>query len=229
MAVMTFAHRGGCAHAPENTLRAFRLGLELGAAGLESDVWVSADGHPVLVHDDRFWRGLRRVDVRRSTATELARYDIPRLEDLYGALGNDFELSLDLKDPSSVGPILDVVRRDGVPRRTWLCVNSLHLAGQLQEHAPELRIVHSRRRDKIGAELERHAARLADLGVDAMNMHHTDWTAGVVTLFHRFDVRAFAWDVQHVRTIRTLLEYGIDALYCDRVDRMVATVTEWAE
>jgi len=38
MAVITFAHRGGRAHAPENTIRAFRKGLELGAAGLESDI-----------------------------------------------------------------------------------------------------------------------------------------------------------------------------------------------
>jgi glycerophosphoryl diester phosphodiesterase len=87
--------------------------------------------------------------------------------------------------------------------------------------------VHSRRRDKLDGSLERHAARLAETGVDAMNMHYTDWTAGLVALFHRFDIRAFAWDVQHVRHLRALLAIGIDAVYSDRVDRMVATVSEW--
>ena len=48
---ITFAHRGARAYAPENTLEAFELGLRLGATGLESDVWVSADGVPVLDHD----------------------------------------------------------------------------------------------------------------------------------------------------------------------------------
>jgi glycerophosphoryl diester phosphodiesterase len=227
MAVITFAHRGGRAHAPENTLAAFRRGLELKAAGLESDVWLSADGQPVLVHDERFWRGLRHVDVRRSSAAALARFDIPRLVDLYEACGADFELSLDLKDPMSVGPTMEVVRRHGVPERTWLCMSTVTMLEQVRSEHPDVNVVHSRRREKIGVALERHAARLAEIGVHAMNMHHTDWTAGLVVLFHRFGIRAFAWDAHHVRHLRTMLEYGIDAVYSDRVDRMVATVAEW--
>ena len=39
------------AHAPENTLEAFRLALRLGATGLESDAWLTADGVVVLHHD----------------------------------------------------------------------------------------------------------------------------------------------------------------------------------
>jgi len=228
MAVITFAHRGGRAHGPENTLRAFRRGLALGAEGLESDVWLSADGQPVLVHDERFWRGLHRVDVRRSTAAELARFDIPRLVDLFEDLRTDYELSLDLKDPASARATVEVLRRHGVPERTWLCINGMALLKEVREAAPEVRVVHSRRRDKIGTEVEAHAARLAALGVDAMNMHHTDWNAGLVALFHRFGVRAFAWDAQHVRNLRQMLDCDVDAVYSDRVDRMVATVAEWA-
>ena len=62
-----------------------------------------------------------------------------------------------------------------------------------------------------------------------MNFHHSEWTAGLVALFHRFDVKAFAWDTQEVRHLRSMLRLGVDALYCDRVDRMVATVSEWGE
>ena len=46
-----FAHRGARAHAPENTLEAFALALRLGATGLESDAWLTADGEVVLDHD----------------------------------------------------------------------------------------------------------------------------------------------------------------------------------
>ena len=46
-----FAHRGARAHAPENTIEAFALALRLGATGLESDVWLTADGEAVLDHD----------------------------------------------------------------------------------------------------------------------------------------------------------------------------------
>jgi glycerophosphoryl diester phosphodiesterase len=227
MPVITFAHRGGMAHAPENTIEAFTNGLELGATGLESDVWVAGDGQPVLVHDERFRRCLRRISVSRHTAPELARYSVPRLEDLFETLGNGFELSLDLKDPNAAGPTVEVVRRHGVPERTWLCVGSVGFLTQLRSEYPDVKLVQSRRREKIGGSIERHAAKLAELGIDAMNMHHTDWTAGLVALFHRFEIRAFAWDLQHVRQLRDALAMGVDAVYSDRVDRMVATVAEW--
>jgi glycerophosphoryl diester phosphodiesterase len=227
MPVITFAHRGGMAHAPENTIAAFTKGLELGASGLESDVWVAADGQPVLVHDQVFRRCLRRFDVGRLSARQLALLSVPRLADLFETLGNDFELSLDLKDPNSAGPTVEVVRRLGVPERTWLCVGSVGFLTQLRAEYPDVRAVHSRRREKISGSIERHAAELAELGIDAMNMHYTDWTAGLVALFHRFAIRAFSWDLQHVRHLRNALAMGVDAVYSDRVDRMVATVSEW--
>jgi len=44
-------HRGARAHAPENTLPSFRLGVEQGADAIEFDVRVTADGVPVVLHD----------------------------------------------------------------------------------------------------------------------------------------------------------------------------------
>ena len=225
--VITFAHRGGRAHAPENTLEAFRTGLALGASGLESDVWVAADGVPVLVHDARFRRGARRVDVKRVPAAALVRHAVPSLADLYATVGRDFDLSLDLKEADAIEPTVAAVRAHGDPSRTWLCGYSVTRLTRMRQEHPDVRLVNSRPRDRVDGSMERHAARLADAGVDAMNMRHTEWTAGLVALFHRFGVRAFAWDVQHVRELRTVLGYGVDAVYSDRVDRMVATVTEW--
>ena len=46
-----FAHRGGCALGPENTIAAFDRGLAAGADGLELDVRLSADGVVVVCHD----------------------------------------------------------------------------------------------------------------------------------------------------------------------------------
>ena len=52
-----------------------------------------------------------------------------------------------------------------------------------------MNLVHSVRRRKIDIPLERHARELAELGIDVVNMHHSDWTAGLVGLFHRFGCR----------------------------------------
>jgi glycerophosphoryl diester phosphodiesterase len=47
-----WAHRGASGFAPENTLAAFRLAERLGAPALELDVHLTADGVPVVLHDD---------------------------------------------------------------------------------------------------------------------------------------------------------------------------------
>lgn len=216
-----FAHRGARAHAPENSLDAFRLGLRLGATGLESDAWLSADGVPVLDHDGVVKRGLRRRRVG-----EIARDALPghlvALEQLYEACGTDFALSLDLKDPGAAEPVLAVASRfPGAVGRLWLCHPEVEQVTAWRQLSSDVRLVNSTRRRHVKEGMERRAATLSDARVDALNLHHTDWTAGFVTLSHRFGVLAFAWDCQHPRVLAEVLAMGVDGVYSDYVDRMV--------
>jgi glycerophosphoryl diester phosphodiesterase len=226
LGVITFAHRGARLEEPENTIPAFRRALELGASGLETDVWRSADGEVVCAHDPTVGRGLRRRKIAGSTAADLAAFDVPRLFDLYDQLGAAYELSVDVKVADVAQPLLEVARDADALERLWVCSPDVELLRSLRDE-PRVKLVHSDRRRAIVAPLERHAYELGSAGIDAMNLHHTEWTAGLVSLFHRFDLRAFAWDTQQVRHIRAVLQMGIDAIYCDRPDRMVATVSEW--
>ena len=116
-----------------------------------------------------------------------------------------------------------------MPRRTWLCSPNLDALRELRVEATDVRLVHSTRRRRLPDALERHAADVADARVDAMNLHYSQWNKGLVALFHRFDVLAFAWAAQEVRQLRAMLGFGIDALYCDHVDRMVAVVAAWEQ
>ena len=224
---ITFAHRGASADAPENTLAAFRLALDLGARGLESDVRLTADGEVVLVHGAVARNGWRRKRVVQTSASELAELGVPRLGDLYADLGTDYELSLDIYDPAAGKTLVDVVGAAGALDRLWLCSSKPDLLSTLGALAPEAHLVHSVRRRNVDVPLERHAARLAELGVGVVNLHRSEWTAGLVGLFQRFGILAFAWDAQEVRHLRELLAMGIDGLYSDHVARMVATVGEW--
>ena len=71
-----FAHRGGCALGPENTLAAFDRGQQAGADGLELDVQLSADGVVVVCHDPTLDRTTGATGpVRVRTAAELSRVD----------------------------------------------------------------------------------------------------------------------------------------------------------
>lgn len=74
---LIIGHRGASAHAPENTLAAFRRAIDDGAEGLEFDVRLSADGQAVVFHDATLRRtGRRRGAVIDLPASELAKVDI---------------------------------------------------------------------------------------------------------------------------------------------------------
>jgi glycerophosphoryl diester phosphodiesterase len=224
--VITFAHRGARLDEPENTIPAFERALRAGVTGLETDVWLSADGEVVCAHDATVRRGRRRRRISESTAAELAELSVPRLADVYEQLGTAFECSVDVKSPDAAGALVEVARKYGALEQLWVCSPALEVLRPLRAE-PAVKLVHSDRRSAIGVPLERHAYELGRLGIDAMNLHHGEWTAGLVSLFHRFDVLAFAWDAQEVRHLRAVLRMGVDAVYCDRPDRMVATVAEW--
>lgn len=229
--VIAFAHRGARSERPENTLAAFRRALEMGANGLESDAWLSADGEVVLVHDASVRKGLRRVRVADATAAELAEYAVPRLADLYAECGTEFDLSIDAKEARVIGPMVEVARAagDGAPGRLWVCSPDLEMLRGRRIELADVKLVHSPGVGGVApSAFERHAADLASAHIDALNLHHSDWSLGTVTLVHRFDVQALAWDAQEMRHLLRALRFGIDGVFCDRVDRMMAAVGEWS-
>ena len=71
------------------------------------------------------------------------------------------------------------------------------------------------------------AARLQADGIDAMNMHHTDWTGGRVVMFHRFGRYALGWDAQFDRIIAELIRMGIDGIFSDHTDRLTEKLASW--
>ena len=51
-----WAHRGASGYAPENTLEAFKLAVDMEADGIELDVQLSKDGELVVIHDEEIDR-----------------------------------------------------------------------------------------------------------------------------------------------------------------------------
>ncbi|MDQ1446436.1 MAG: glycerophosphoryl diester phosphodiesterase [Acidimicrobiaceae bacterium] len=225
-----FAHRGARAHAPENTIESFRLALKLGATGLESDVWVTSDGVPVLDHDGVVGGRLRRRAIADVARADLAAH-VPTLDALYAECGTGFELSLDVKDPAAAPAVLAVARAAGgdAVRRLWLCHPDWEQVVRWRALDSDVRLVDSTRIRRIKEGPERRAANLAAAGVDAVNMHASDWTLGLTTLFHRFDRLAFAWDAQFARVLASVLAMGVDAVYSDHVDVMMEALAHTAQ
>jgi Glycerophosphoryl diester phosphodiesterase len=76
MSCINYAHRGASEYAPENTLAAFYLGVEMGADGIETDIQRTKDGVLVLFHDDVATRTLSKPEsISTLTLNELMEID----------------------------------------------------------------------------------------------------------------------------------------------------------
>jgi glycerophosphoryl diester phosphodiesterase len=119
-------HRGALARAPENTLAAFRIGAALGADAVEFDVQRTADGVPVVMHDDTLdrttdghgavrealWRDVRALDAGSWRSPEHAGARVPSLDEVLDwARGATVECVLEIKQPL---PTSDRPRDDGL-------------------------------------------------------------------------------------------------------------------
>ncbi|HEY6276749.1 MAG TPA: glycerophosphodiester phosphodiesterase family protein, partial [Streptosporangiaceae bacterium] len=124
---LAFAHRGGPAHAPENSWRAFEHAVGLGYRYLETDAQATADGVLIAFHD----RTLDRVTGRPGRVSRLPLADIatariggtepiPVLEDLLAAWP-DVRFNIDIKDGPVIAPLVQVIRRTNAWDRVCVC------------------------------------------------------------------------------------------------------------
>ncbi|MBM3214586.1 glycerophosphodiester phosphodiesterase [Candidatus Poribacteria bacterium] len=142
---LKIAHRGASAHEPENTLRAFRRALELGADAIELDVHVSKDGELVVIHDayvDKTTDGTGAV--AEMASNELRRLDagegepIPTLAEVIDGFAREAVLCIELKGEGSAIPTADLVRGKRCVDRVILCSFDAAKVRRVKEHAPEI-------------------------------------------------------------------------------------------
>lgn len=127
---IAFAHRGGSADAPENTMRAFAGAIAQGYVYLETDVQATADGVLLAFHDDT----LDRVTDKRGTISKMPYSDvanarvhgtepIPRLEEILTAWP-DARVNIDVKTDAAAEPLIRVLKDLDCLKR--VCVGSFN-------------------------------------------------------------------------------------------------------
>lgn len=202
---------------------AFLRALELGANGLESDAWLTADGIVVLDHDGTTGPLWRRTTISAQTRSDLPGH-IPSLQDLYERCGADFELSLDLKDPAALAAIMAVAAGAGAAEHLWLCHHDWRQMAGVKDLTGRAQLVESTSVSRIPEGLGQRVEALQRAGVAAVNLHRGEWDPDRVAAVHAAGLLAFGWDAQSARHISRLLELGLDGIYSDHVDRLVATI-----
>ena len=220
---IAFAHRGARAHAPENTAESFDLAVKLGATGIESDVWLTADGQLILTHDGKF--GLRRRSIGATNRSEMPDSWIT-LPELIERIPVDLDVSIDIKTDDAMEPLLEWAGTlDPLTRgRLYLCHHDWKRLAEWRSIDPHVRLIDSTSLKEMEDGPERRAFQLSEAGIDGVNLHRNEWTGGMATLFHRFDRLCFGWDAQHARILNDLLRMGLDGVYSDHVDIMMETM-----
>ena len=215
---IAFAHQGGLSEHPRNSLPAFLLALEAQCTGFESDVWLTADGVPVLDHD-----GIAGgVPIRTLQRSELPD-QVATLGDLYAICGPSAPLSLDVRDPEGVPRIIATARAAGgaAVSNLWLCTELVAEARTWRLEDDDVRIVHSTELAEMTDGFGAHLLLLRAEGVDVLNLHETDWDEGLVAHAHDAGLLAFGWDTHTRDGIERLLGYGCDGIYSDNVAVLV--------
>jgi glycerophosphoryl diester phosphodiesterase len=248
-----FAHRGGSALAPENTLPAFDGGLALGADGLELDVHLSRDG-VVVVHHDRMLERTTNLNgpIAERTAAELSGADagysfrgapggtefpfrgrgitIPTLAAVLARYrGVPVVIELKVNSPEFAGAVVKVVREAGAVDR--VCLGSFGLTVLREVRRIEPAMATSGAREEVRWALYRSWCRwpVAHVAYDGYQV--PEWSGRTRVVSRRFVEGAHAaglgvqvWTVDSEADADRLLGWGVDALITDRPDIIVPFV-----
>jgi glycerophosphoryl diester phosphodiesterase len=191
-------------------LVAFERALALGAGGIESDVLLTADGVPVLVHAGISLRGPRISKVNREDLPP----HIPSLRDLYERCGTDFDLALDMAAPAAASEVVRVAGELGAIERLWLTYWRLPELRAWRERWPAARLVYPAMpigRRRSAALLQR----LAAIRVDALNVHYRLCSLHLLEQTHASGLLLFAWGVKDEGRLQRVARLGVDGVFCD--------------
>ncbi len=145
--MLIIAHRGFHAAVPDNTLAAFEAAVMLGVNGIETDVRISRDGLPVLMHDRVTASGLVVADLTRSEIEQAVGHKVPTLdealEDFPGILWN-----IEIKTTTALPLVIKVLEKYQAHHRILvtsfrhdvvaICASSLKMdCGLLVAHRPQ--------------------------------------------------------------------------------------------
>lgn len=221
-----FAHRGGAAEHPENTMAAFAAAVELGYRYLETDVHATADGQLIAFHDDDLDRAtdqpgavsrlsfdqLRRVRVRGEP--------IPGLEEVL-VTWPDTRFYIDAKDDASVALLVAALDRTNAYERVHRLLPNAACRPAAQSHRRtglHLDGVDWDRSSASGQPEGAHAAvqRLLHAQVPIQKGPFTLVDRRFVDAARRRDVAVHVYPVNDRPEMERLLDLGVDGILSDR-------------
>jgi glycerophosphoryl diester phosphodiesterase len=225
-----FAHRGDAAHAPENTLAAFKMAQAKGAGAIELDAKLSADGQVFVFHDktlERTTNGTGRLSDK--TAEELRALDagghisahfrgekIPFLSEVLECFKGQLLIDIEFKTDGrpfdclvrSVCALVVQYAAEGSVLFSSFEARSLELAASLLPQVPRALIA---RPLWAGAWARSFGFSFGDYA--ALHPYILDGGPHQVRRVHRLKRRIHVWGVNDRQQMRQLFDWGVDGIF----------------
>lgn len=221
--VTVVGHRGDPYRVRENTVPSIVSAFERGADAVEVDVRLTADGVPVLLHDDtlkRLW-GFDRplAALTLDELRELTEDGVPTLREALIAAG-PHRLMLDLPggNGASVRKIVDTVRECGAGERVYYCAGGRAMLDvRAADPAAEIALTWNT------------LAPPRPVLLDAVRPRWLNYRFGLasrqlVERVHRAGLLVSVWTPDTKRNMRKLIGNGVDSITTNRVDALAAVV-----
>lgn len=228
-------HRGDRADAPENTLPAFAAAAASGLEFVETDVQLTADGVPVLMHDDTVDRTtngtgpvaeltlaeIRALDAGSWYAPEFAGTQVPLLDEFLDTLvGSRQKALVELKglwEPHGIRTVLDAVYLRGVQNRIIFASFDLTTIARLADTAPAIPRVIIKRdlpRDPVG--LARYYGAIAILTTPTSLENDPD----AVAELHEAGLGVLVYTLNTQKRWSEALASGVDGIITDKPSKL---------
>ncbi len=238
---IAFAHRGGAAEAPENTMPAFEAAVAMGYRFLETDVQVTSDGVLLAFHDSRLERLTDRAgkiadmalaEIREADAGYAFTPDggathpfrgigvgIPTLEELLTRWDSVY-VNIDAKADATVAPLIALIRRLDAFGRVCIGSFSDRRVARIRALA-QGRICSSMGQVATAmAFAASRSGRMPRLHADCLQVPRRWGRLRVDRRFvdaaHRAGLRMHVWTVDDEAEMESLLDLGVDGLMTDR-------------
>ncbi|KGR79859.1 glycerophosphodiester phosphodiesterase [Ureibacillus manganicus] len=236
--MINIAHRGASAYAPENTMAAFTMSVEMGADYIEFDVQMTKDGIPVVIHDltvDRTTNGygslntytldkLKSLDAGSWFSKEFAGETIPTLDEVLTEFGGKISILIELKFPE-VYPGIEVKVANALKEHNLVSANSnqiiiqsfnhesIKLSKELLPDIPHGVLVRNDWKGVSDRQLEEFATY-----ADYFNPNFNMVTAELVERVHFNNMTMFPYTIKKQSLASKLYNLGVDGIITDDPD-----------
>lgn len=229
---LVFGHRGASAYAPQNTLPAFQLAVEQGADGVEFDVHLSADGHPVVIHDftvDHTTDGtgsvdsmtleqLKALDAGVKFDAKFAGTRVPTLDEVFEVVGKMRVINVEVKGATDniEHVVYTSIQRHNLQGKVIISSFNPLVLHRMRKAAPEIVIGFLYSPDYDFSQM------MVDLPHEARHPMHPMIDKVYMQQAKLRGYRVNTWTVNDPERALQLAELGVDGIISDKPDVILA-------